>query len=173
MFSTFFYISILFYQNLYAGLGYNFNKEVNNINISILSKDYNRAFSLLDLIEKKYIFKNESVYRTKVFLSIRRPSSFVNSNLKSSDDYIFKSLILSQNNQQESSKLILREGLKWYPEKDTLTKLYELFSFVSKNERKKSEVLNEKNTLVNNNFNSHDSKWILDLLRKNEKFLPY
>jgi hypothetical protein len=93
--------------------------------------------------------------------------------LKSSDDYIFKSLILSQNNQQESSKLILREGLKWYPEKDTLTKLYELFSFVSKNKRKKSEVLNEENTLINNNFNSHDSKWILDLLRKNEKFLPY
>ena len=133
MFSTFFYILILFYQNLYSGLGYSFNSEVNKVNLSILSKDYNKAFSLLNLIEKKQIFRNESIYKTKVLLSIKRPTSFINSNLKSSEDYILKSFILSQINQQESSKLILREGLKLYPEKDTLTKLYELFSFISVN----------------------------------------
>jgi len=129
LFSTFFYILILFYQNLYSGLGYSFNSEVNKVNLSILSKDYNKAFSLLNLIEKKQIFRNESIYKTKVLLSIKRPTSFINSNLKSSEDYILKSFILSQINQQEYSKSILREGLKLYPEKDTLTKLYELFFF--------------------------------------------
>lgn len=173
MFSTFFYILILFYQNLYAGLGYSFNSEVNNVNLSILSKDYNRAFSLLNLIEKKHIFKNESIYKTKMFLSIKRPSTFINSNLKSSDDYIFNSLILSQNNNQERSKLILREGLKLYPEKDTLTKLYELFSFISENKVKKSKVILYENRVVNKTLTTKDSKLMLDLLRKNEKFLPY
>ncbi len=173
MFSTFFYILILFYQNLYSGLGYSFNSEVNKVNLSILSKDYNKAFSLLNLIEKKQIFRNESIYKTKVLLSIKRPTSFINSNLKSSEDYILKSFILSQINQQESSKSILREGLKLYPEKDTLTKLYELFSFISVNKLKKSEVDYDKSTVVNKIFTTKDSKWMLDLLRKNEKFLSY
>ena len=119
MFSTFFYILILFYQNLYSGLGYSFNTEVNKVNLYILSKDYNKAFSLVNLIEKKYIFRNESLYKTKVLLSVKRPTSLINSSLKSSDDYILKSFILSQINQQESSKSILREGLKLYPEKET------------------------------------------------------
>lgn len=173
MFSTFFYILILFYQNLYSGLGYSFNSEVNKVNLSILSKDYNKAFSLLNFIEKKQIFRNESIYKTKVLLSIKRPTSFINSNLKSSEDYILKSFILSQINQQESSKSILREGLKLYPEKDTLTKLYELFSFISVNKLKKSEVDYDKSTVVNKIFTTKDSKWMLDLLRKNEKFLSY
>jgi len=173
LFSTFFYILILFYQNLYSGLGYSFNSEVNKVNLYILSKDYNKAFSLLNLIEKKYIFRNESIYKTKVLLSIKRPTSFINSNLKSSDDYILKSFILSQINQQESSKSILREGLKLYPEKDTLTKLYELFSFISTNKLKNSEVVLDKSTDVNKILTSRDSKWMLDLLRKNEKFLSY
>jgi hypothetical protein len=146
---------------------------VNKVNLSILSKDYNKAFSLLNLIEKKQIFRNESIYKTKVLLSIKRPTSFINSNLKSSDDYILKSFILSQINQQESSKLILREGLKLYPEKDTLTKLYELFSFISVNKLKNSEVAYNENTVVNKTLTTKDSKWMLDLLRKNEKFLSY
>jgi len=173
LFSTFFYILILFYQNLYSGLGYSFNSEVNKVNLSILSKDYNKAFSLLNLIEKKQIFRNESIYKTKVLLSIKRPTSFINSNLKSSEDYILKSFILSQINQQEYSKSILREGLKLYPEKDTLTKLYELFSFISVNKLKNSEVVNDENTLANKTLTTKDSKWMLDLLRKNEKFLSY
>lgn len=173
MFSTFFYILILFYQNLYSGLGYSFNSEVNKVNLSILSKDYNKAFSLLNLIEKKQIFRNESIYKTKLLLSIKRPTSFINSNLKSSEDYILKSFILSQINQQESSKSILREGLKLYPEKDTLTKLYELFSFISVNKLKNSEVVYDKSTVINKILTTKDSKWMLDLLRKNEKFLTY
>jgi len=173
LYSTFFYILILFYQNLYSGLGYSFNSEVNKVNIYILSKDYNKAFSLLNLIEKKQIFRNESIYKTKVLLSIKRPSSFTNSNLKSSEDYILKSFILSQINQQENSKSILREGLKLYPEKDTLTKLYELFSFISVNKSKKLEVVYDTSTVVNKILTTKDSKWMLDLLRKNEKFLSY
>ena len=143
---------MLFYQNLYSGLGYSFNSEVNKVNLSILSKDYNRAFYLLNLIEKKYIFSNESIYKTKVFLSIKSPSSFIKTNLKSPEDFIFKSLILSQNDHQESSKLILREGLKLYPEKDTLTKLYELFSFISENKDKASELIHEEVKVVNKNY---------------------
>lgn len=173
MFSTFIYILILFYQNLNSGLGYSFNSEINKINISILSKDYDKAISLINLIEKKYIFKNESIYKTKVLISLKRPTSFVNFNVNSLDDYIFKSFILRQNNKQESSKLILTKGLKMYPEKDTLVKLYELFSFISKKKGKTSEVFYDEMNVVNKNFNTDDSKWMLDLLRKNEKFLPY
>ncbi len=173
MFSTFFYILILFYQNLYSGLGYSFNTEVNKVNLYILSKDYNKAFSLVNLVEKKYIFRNESLYKTKVLLSVKRPTSLINSSLKSSDDYILKSFILSQINQQESSKSILREGLKLYPEKDTLTKLYELFSFISVNKLRKSDVASDENTVANKILTTKDSKWMLDLLRKNEKFLSY
>ena len=173
MFSTLFYILILFYQNLYSGLGYSFNSEVNKVNLYILSKDYNKAFALLHLIEKKYIFRNESIYKTKILLSIKQPTSFTNSNLKSSDDYILKSFFLSQINQQESSKSILREGLKLYPEKDTLTKLYELFSFISVNKSRKSKVIYDENMVANKILTNRDSKWMLDLLRKNEKFLSY
>jgi hypothetical protein len=173
VFSTFFYILILFYQNLYSGLGYSFNTEVNKVNLYILSKDYNKAFSLVNLVEKKYIFRNESLYKTKVLLSVKRPTSLINSSLKSSDDYILKSFILSQINQQESSKSILREGLKLYPEKDTLTKLYELFSFISVNKLRKSDVASDENTVANKILTTKDSKWMLDLLRKNEKFLSY
>jgi len=173
LFSTFIYILILFYQNLNSGLGYSFNSEINKINISILSKDYDKAISLINLIEKKYIFKNESIYKTKVLISLKRPTSFVNFNVNSLDDYIFKSFILRQNNKQESSKLILTKGLKMYPEKDTLVKLYELFSFISKKKGKTSEVFYDEMNVVNKNFNTDDSKWMLDLLRKNEKFLPY
>ena len=173
MFSTFFYILILFYQNLDSGLGYSFNTEVNKVNLYILSKDYNNAFSLVNLIEKKYIFRNESLYKTKVLLSVKRPTSLINSSLKSSDDYILKSFILRQINQQESSKSILREGLKLYPEKDTLTKLYELFSFISVNKLRKSDVASDENTVANKILTTKDSKWMLDLLRKNEKFLSY
>ncbi|NQW77446.1 MAG: hypothetical protein HQ448_11610 [Cytophagales bacterium] len=146
---------------------------MNKVNIYILSKDYNKAFSLLNLIEKKQIFRNESIYKTKVLLSIKRPSFFINSNLKSSEDYILKSFILSQINQQENSKSILREGLKLYPEKDTLTKLYELFSFISVNKSKKLEVVYDTSMVVNKILTTKDSKWMLDLLRKNEKFLSY
>ena len=173
MFSTFFYILILFYQNLYSGLGYSFNSEVNKINLSILSKDYDKAISLINLIENKYIFKNERIYKTKVFISMKRPTSYVNFNVNSSEDYIFKSFILRQNNKQESSKLILIEGLKEYPEKDTLVKLYELFSFMSKNKAKNSGFISDERVFVKNTITTNDSKWMLDLLRKNEKFLPY
>ncbi len=173
MFSTLFYILILFYQNLNSGLGYSFNSEVNKINLSILSKDYDKAISLINLIEGKYIFKNESIYNAKVLLLIKRPKSFLNIHVNSLDDYIFKSFILRQNNKLESSKLMLIEGLKMYPEKDTLTKLYELFSFTSKNKVNNSEFFRDQMKVVNKNISTSDSKWMLDLLRKNEKFLPY
>ena len=68
--------------------------------------------------------------------------------MNSLDDYIFKSFILRQNNKQESSKLILTEGLKMYPEKDTLVKLYELFSFISKNKEKRSSILTDEKGIV-------------------------
>jgi hypothetical protein len=93
--------------------------------------------------------------------------------LKSSEDYILKSFILSQINQLESSKSILREGLKLYPEKDTLTKLYELFSFISVNKLRKSKVEFGVNVVANKILTTKDSKWMLDLLRKNEKFISY
>ena len=60
-----------------------------------------------------------------------------------------------------------------YPEKDTLVKLFELFSFISENKGKTSEAIHDEINVVNKNLNTNDSKWILDLLRKNEKFLPY
>ena len=106
-------------------------------------------------------------------MSIKRPNSFVNSNLKSSDDYVFKSLILSQTNHQERSKWILREGLKLYPEKDTLIKLYELFSFIDENKLNNLKIFNEEIMVRNKIAIPKDSKWMLDLLRKNEKFLSY
>ncbi len=173
MFSTFFYIVILFYQNLNSGLGYSFNSEVNKINLSILSKDYDQAISLINLIERKYIFKNESIYKAKVLISIKRPKSFLNINVNSVDNYIFKSFILRQNNKQESSKLMLIEGLKTYPDKDTLAKLYELFSFTSNKKVSNSEVFQNEINLKNKKISANESKWMLDLLRKNEKFLPY
>lgn len=173
MFSTFFYIVILFYQNLNSGLGYSFNSEINNINLSIVSKDYDKAISLLNLIENKYIFKNESIYKAKVLLSLKRPNSSNLININSSDDYIYLSFNLRQNFKQEKSKLVLTDALKLYPEKDTLVKLYELFSFISKNKVENSEVVMDETPVKNKNIGTNDSKWMLDLLRKNEKFLPY
>ncbi len=173
MFSTLFYILILFYQNLNSGLGYSFNSEVNKINLSILSKDYDKAIALINLIDRKYIFNNESIYNAKVLLLIKQPISFLDIHVNSLDDYIYKSFILRQNNKLEGSKLMLIEGLKKYPEQDTLTKLYELFSFTSENKVNNSEVFRDQIKVVNKNISTSDSKWMLDLLRKNEKFLPY
>jgi hypothetical protein len=81
---------------------------------------------------------------------MKRPTSYVNFNVNSSEDYIFKSFILRQNNKQESSKLILIEGLKEFPEKDTLVKLYELFSFMSKNKAKNSGFIPDERVFVKN-----------------------
>jgi len=173
LFSTIFYILILLYQNLYAGLGYNFNLEIAKVNLLISSKDYNQAIFQVKLLENKYVFRNESLYKTKVFLSIKKPTSFEYANLKSSEDYIIKSLILGQTDQHESSKFMLKEGLKLYPEKDTLIKLYELFSFISKNKEKRSSILTDEKGIVNSAFNTKDSQWMLDLLRKNEKLISY
>jgi len=53
-----------------------------------------------------------------------------------------------------------------------LTKLFELFSFISENKVKNSVIVDE-NRVVNKTFTTKDSKLMLDLLRKNEKFLPY
>jgi len=47
------------------------------------------------------------------------------------------------------------------------------FSFISVNKLKNSEVVNDENTLANKTLTTKDSKWMLDLLRKNEKFLSY
>ena len=172
MFSTIFYILILFYQNLYAGLEYNFNNEINKINQSILYKDYNRASYLIQLMENRYIFKNESVFKTKVLLSIKQPTTFNYSNVKSTDDYIVKSMILVRTNHHSEARIILKEGLKLFPEKDTLIKLYELFSLVKESKLKKSYGY-EDQLAFNKNTTHKDSKWMLDLLRKNEKFLLY
>jgi hypothetical protein len=68
---------------------------------------------------------------------------------------------------------MLKEGLKLYPEKDTLIKLYELFSFISKNKEKRSSILTDEKGIVNSTFNTKDSQWMLDLLRKNEKLISY
>jgi hypothetical protein len=68
---------------------------------------------------------------------------------------------------------MLKEGLKLYPEKDTLIKLYELFSFISKNKEKRSSILTDEKGIVNSAFNTKDSQWMLDLLRKNEKLISY
>jgi hypothetical protein len=157
---------------LYSGLGHNFNDEIKQVNQSILLKDYHQAHILILLIENRYIFKNESVYRTKVLLSIKQPTNFVYSNLNSTEDYIIKSMILGQTNHPEESRLILKEGLKLFPEKDSLIKLYELFSFIS--QRNLYQSLNyEDHVTVNKISVNKDAKWMLDLLRKNEKFLPF
>lgn len=172
MFSTFFYILILFYQNLYSGLGYNYNRAINKVNLSIVNKDYQTALSLIYSIENNYILNNINIYQTKVILLTKGVSPIKNFPLKSSDDFILKSFTLSKIHNLEESKKTIREGLKLYPEKDTLIKLYELFSFLSKNNIKNVTMFNN-NSAFNNTLLINDSKLILDLLRKNEKFLQF
>jgi hypothetical protein len=48
-----------------------------------------------------------------------------------------------------------------------------LFSFISVNKLRKSKVEFGVNIAANKILTTKDSKWMLDLLRKNEKFLSY
>jgi hypothetical protein len=163
LFPTLFYIFILLYQNLYSGLGFSFNAEVDRINLFIKAKDYLTAIALVNNLEKKNIFFNENLARTKILLTIKQPTSILNVKLKTPDDYVFKSIILGQNNQQENSVKTLRKGLKLYPEQDTLTKLFELFSFINLNKLSDNEVFPSNRLKEKRIYTLNESKWMLEL----------
>ena len=58
MFSTYFYIIILFFQSLYAEGNYSYNQNIGAINTYVSEGNYNVAYVSLRKLEQRSIFTN-------------------------------------------------------------------------------------------------------------------
>ncbi len=170
MFSTYFYIFILFYQLFISEKSGVYNNKIVRINELIANFHYQDAYSEILTIEKYSLFNNPKLDETKVLLGIKlnrgMKQHLINSNL----DIYQKTIILSKLGLNKQSIHNLRREII-LGSNDSLIKMFEIYS-INKNYhqlRKRTKLNKSKSSKMGNS----DALALLNLMKKKEKFLQY
>ena len=172
MFSTYFYIIILFFQSLYAEGNFRYNQNIGTINTYVSESNYRAAYVSLRKLEKRSIFTNNDLARMKrsVSLKIQAESIDLNHRPKALNEYIIQSLSLYQRKYFAKSLAFCKQIIVSGPfVSDSMIKVFEILAYQVPKESNKSSQMNQIGST--NNIRLNEAMNLLDLMKRKEKNL--
>jgi hypothetical protein len=170
VFSTWFYIVVLFFQSLIAESNSVYNQQIQSINQLIYQKKYPDAYRATEQLEIQSIFTNNDLMRLKRNLmlhvnvknkdTIYKPRTF--------GDYVIKSLDYYQNKQYDFALDLIRLSMtEENANMDSLICYYEIIAFNKPQNSTIRKTINRQASLKQLRIN--EALNILDLMKRKEK----
>jgi hypothetical protein len=178
MFSTLFYIFILFYDGLYSVSSQEYNLQISQLNHQIASKEYSKALDKAHSIQQSSIFVNLEIEKIVAVLELKIHFRNKNANhIALSDNSIANDILYShlqaQNGGSKQGLLDLKQSIIKNGNVDTLVKSYELYSFnfpqnIVKKQSSSAQMINKVQKI-----NTQEALSLLNLMKKKQKNLIY
>lgn len=171
MFTTYFYIVVLFFQTFLAESNFQYNTKIRLVNQHIASKNYKEALQLIKYLQVNSIFTNNDVVRIDRILSIKENKSSLQADFsaRNLEDRVVKSLLLYQNRDFENSIEFTKLSLQETNSTDSIIKIYEIIKekIPEQNQLKSQKV----NVTTSNKMYLKDAMNLLELMKRKEKTL--
>jgi hypothetical protein len=171
VFTTYFYIVVLFFQTFLAESNFQYNTKIRLVNQHIASKNYKEALQLIKYLQVNSIFKNNDVVRIDRILSIKENKSSLQADFtaRNLEDRVVKSLLLYQNRDFENSIEFTKLSLQESNSTDSIIKIYEIIKekIPEQNQLKSQKV----NVTTSNKMYLKDAMNLLELMKRKEKTL--
>ncbi len=172
MFSTYFYIIILFFQSLYAEGNYSYNQNIGAINTYVSEGNYNAAYVSLRKLEQRSIFTNNDLARMKrnVALKLKLDSLDLNYSPRGLNEYVIRSLSLYQRKNFAKSLAFCKQIIVDEPMvSDSMIKVFEILAYQVPKENNHISLTNQISSIKNIRLN--EAMNLLDLMKRKEKNL--
>ena len=171
MFTTYFYIVVLFFQTFLAESNFQYNTKIRLVNQHIASKNYKEALQLIKYLQVNSIFTNNDVVRIDRILSIKENKSSLQADFtaRNLEDRVVKSLLLYQNRDFENSIEFTKLSLQETNSTDSIIKIYEIIK--EKIPEQKQLKSQKVNVTTSSKMYLKDAMNLLELMKRKEKTL--
>jgi hypothetical protein len=177
MFSTLFYLFLLFYEGLFSKSNSDYNAEIVNLNKQIAVKDYNKAIISAQSILRSSFFNNSEVETILATLELKvvrnkKNHSFLLTN-NSIEATVLKSHYLAKYGDSRKGLADLHYSIIQNGNVDTLIKAFELYAFNFPQYKLKKQVRSSQMISQTQKINTQEALSLLDLMKKKQKNLIY
>jgi len=171
VFTTYFYIVVLFFQTFLAESNFQYNTKIRLVNQHIASKNYKEALQLIKNLQVNSIFTNNDVVRIDRILSIKENKSSLQADFtaRNLEDRVVKSLLLYQNRDFENSIEFTKLSLQETNSTDSIIKIYEIIK--EKIPEQKQLKSQKVNVTTSSKMYLKDAMNLLELMKRKEKTL--
>jgi len=179
MFSTLFYLFILFYEGLYTKSTNEYNADIIYLNKQIARKDYKKALGSARSIMRSSLFNNSEVETIVATLELKIAEDKLNTNSalllngNSLERAILKSHYLAKYGNSKEGLADLHQSIVENGNVDTLIKAYELYAFYFPQNKLKKQAQSSQMLSQTQKINTREALSLLDLMKKKQKNLIY
>jgi hypothetical protein len=178
MFTTLFYIFILFYDGLYSKSSQEYNSQISQLNTLINKQQFTEALKTAKSIQNSSLFINREVEELIAVLELKthqkneKSIQLALNNLSISNDILF-SHIEAQNGQSKKGLDDLHSSIIKNGNVDTLVKAYELYALNFPQNRLNKQSSSVQVISQTQKINTQEALSLLDLMKKKQKNLIY
>lgn len=172
MFSSLFYIAILFIQSIYAESNFSYNQQVGEINDLVEKGKFREAYQGIRKLEDNTVFTNNDLARMRRKLELKIPlkPQVEYYTPKTLNEYIIRSLSFYQNRDFSLSLAFCKNIIVNEPiVADSLIKMFEIFSEQAPLE--KNSITHQVRQKSIKNIRINEAMNLLDLMKRKEKTL--
>jgi len=179
MFSTLFYLFLLFYEGLFSKSTSDYNAEIVHLNELIEKRQYPKALVSAKSILYSRLFNNPEIEAIVATLELRdkeftkQKSYRVSISGNSIDNDILKSHYLASYGESSTGLADLHQSIIQNGQVDTLIKAYELYAFNFPQNSVKKKSNSAQMMRQTQKINTQESLSLLDLMKKKQKNLIY
>jgi hypothetical protein len=179
MFSTLFYLFLLFYEGLFSKSTSEYNVEIIELNKHISTKQYNSALGKARSIMRSRLFNNTEIESIVAILELKTkemnssPNGQVYITGQSIGNDILKSHYLAKFGKSTKGLADLHQSIVLNGNVDTLIKAYELYAFYFPQNKVKKQSNSTQMISKAQKINTQEALSLLDLMKKKQKNLIY
>lgn len=178
MFSTLFYLFILFYDGLFSKSSEEYNAQIRQLNNQIASHHYTQALDNAKQIQKSSIFTNPEIEHLIAVLELKthRNTKQVKRNLikdQSVNNDILYSYFMAMNGDSKEGYADLHRSIIQNGNVDTLVKAFELYAINFPQNKLKKQSSSAQMISQTQKINTQEALSLLDLMKKKQKNLIY
>lgn len=178
MFSTLFYLFILFYDGLFSKSSEEYNVQITQLNKQIAAHQYTKALKNAESIQRLTLFTNPeiehliAVLQLKTQLDSKQDQRILIKDQSIPNDILYSYYMALNGNTQEGyadlHRSIIQNG-----NVDTLVKAFELYAINFPQNKLKKQANSAQMISQTQKINTQEALSLLDLMKKKQKNLIY
>jgi hypothetical protein len=178
MFSTLFYLFILFYDGFFSKSSEEYNAQIALLNQQISTKQYKKALQNAESIQHSSLFTNTEIEKLVALLELKTCSNSKHNTrvliqTNSIENDILYSHFLAQNGDSKNGLAGLHQAIIQNGHSDTLVKAYELYAINFPQNKLKKQAQSPQMISQTQKINTQEALSLLDLMKKKQKNLIY
>jgi flagellar biosynthesis chaperone FliJ len=178
MFSTLFYLFLLFYDGLFAKSSEEYNAQITQLNKQIATHQYKKALHNAESIQKLSLFTNPEIEHLIAVLKLKTHQHTNQTKLilikdQSINNDILYSYYMALNGNSKEGYADLHRSIIQNGNVDTLVKAFELYTINFPQNKLKKQSNSAQMISQSQKINTQEALSLLDLMKKKQKNLIY